>query len=91
LVNNHFELRLDCQTLSRFNDRTFCTSANGIGTWKDIMSLVSHVSCLTNVGLLCFTFRVFKNIGGVEHSPEFELLMLITIEHVFLAFKWLLE
>jgi hypothetical protein len=69
MANNIVEIRLDATKISNFCRRPEPEGAMNIGTWFDIMSIVSYISVITN-SLLC-VFRTEVIARGAKCTSDF--------------------
>jgi len=86
LISNYIEIRLDATKLAKYSRRPQPMGASDIGTWYDMLQIVSFVSVITN-GLICifFTNVVDTAVNGSDYSKVW--VFLIT-EHLILGIKF---
>uniref|UniRef100_K3W8D0 Anoctamin transmembrane domain-containing protein n=1 Tax=Globisporangium ultimum (strain ATCC 200006 / CBS 805.95 / DAOM BR144) TaxID=431595 RepID=K3W8D0_GLOUD len=86
LLNNFFEIRIDAHKLVHATRRPDPRGAQDIGTWGTIIEVMSSISVVTNVALVCFTSkRTTHNM-----SDYHRLWLFVGIEHGLIMLKYLL-
>jgi anoctamin-10 len=60
-VNNIIEIQVDKAKILRFTKRPIPKVAASIGSWQQIVELISFSSIFANAGLICFTSASFYN------------------------------
>lgn len=65
-INNHIKMKLYGWKLLTMFQRPVPLGAEDIGSWQDIMTLLSIASVITNAALICFTMNViwFLKVQG---------------------------
>lgn len=87
LLNNYFEIRVDAHKLVNATRRPNPRGAQDIGTWGTIIEIMSSISVITNVALVCFTSK-----HTTESLTEANRLFLfIGVEHGLLFLKYMLQ
>lgn len=61
LINNFVELKIDGWKLCHVYQRPIPRSAEDIGNWQAVMSIICIVAIVTNAGLICFTMDVLDD------------------------------
>jgi hypothetical protein len=79
LINNFVEMKVDGWKMCNVYQRPIPRSAEDIGNWQAVLSIVSVVAIITNAGLICFTMDVFPD--------EWTLSRRIW---VFVIFQWVM-
>jgi anoctamin-10/anoctamin-7 len=69
LFNNYFEIRLDAKKLTALCQRPNPLGAASIGTWLDILTIVSFIAVLINTLIVIFFSSLISGWVG-RHSPD---------------------
>jgi anoctamin-10/anoctamin-7 len=69
LFNNYFEIRLDAKKLTALCQRPNPLGAASIGTWMDILTVVSFIAVLINTLIVIFFSGLIESWVG-ENSPD---------------------
>merc|ERR1712093_239350 len=59
LINNIVEIRSDAFKLVNVYQRPFYKGAQDIGTWFEILRVITVLAVLTNCGMIAFTSNIF--------------------------------
>lgn len=87
LLNNYFEIRIDAHKLVNATRRPDPRGAQDIGTWGTIIEIMSTISVVTNVALVCFTSkRTTESLSEVSR-----LWLFVTVEHGLIFLKYMLQ
>jgi len=89
LVNNYLEIRLDAKKLVRFSQRPAPAGATGIGTWFDILTIISFISVVVNIVIVTFDTALvddWSNSNGFAKAWVF-----IIVEHIIIVVKFLIS
>lgn len=87
LINNLIEMRTDAWKRLRAMQRPAPTArAENIGKWMDILQLMSIISIMSNIGVLCFTGEYFTKVQ-LQLTAEETVWLFIGIEHVVIVIK----
>ncbi|GLE06180.1 hypothetical protein PINS_up015391 [Pythium insidiosum] len=86
LLNNYFEIRIDAHKLVHATRRPDPRGAQDIGTWGTIIEVMSTVSVITNVALVCFTSVRTTN----DFTPYGRVWLFVGVEHLLIMLKYLL-
>jgi len=88
LVSNLLEARVDATKLCRLVRRPEPRGSANIGTWFDILNLVSYIAVITNVAIVCFETAdiAAKLPDGADKSYAFVLA-----EHAIFAIKFFIS
>jgi anoctamin-10/anoctamin-7 len=78
LMSNYAKVKFTAWKLFKFYQRPIPTSAQDIGTWQSIFTIISVVAVLTNGAIICFTMDVLDHF-----SPHGKVW-------IFLGFQWTL-
>ncbi|CAM9174547.1 unnamed protein product, partial [Ectocarpus fasciculatus] len=78
LINNFVEMKIDGWKLCHVYQRPIPRSAEDIGNWQAVMSIISVIAIVTNAGLICFTMDVLDDFSLSERI------------WIFFTFQWLL-
>eukprot|EP01083_Nonionella_stella_P101854 289215_1 len=74
ILNNYFELRIDFYNLLH-SQRPCPRASNGIGIWKNVMSVINTIAIFSNFGLLAFRTHdistVYLHSHNIRHIVEF--------------------
>jgi len=89
MVNNFIEIRLDAKKVSDFSRRPEPEGATTIGTWFDILTIVSIIAVATNAALCIFYTKAINN--AVKADSTSRLLTFLIAEHMIFLFKFLLS
>jgi len=89
MLNNYFEIRLDAKKISDFSRRPVPEGATTIGTWFDILTIVSIIAVGTNAALCIFYTKTVNN--AVKSDSTDRLTTFIISEHMIFLFKFLLS
>lgn len=91
-LNNVFELRVVRYRLLKLTRRPIPASARGIGSWLQVLDIMTTVSVLTNSALLCFTLNAFDDeLAGVTVDPiELFGFMLVSVYILRKGLAWLI-
>jgi len=84
LINNYVEIRLDAKKLSLLCRRPFPAGAGSIGTWYDMLQVISFISVITN-GLICV---FFTDIIGGSYSVSSSIWAFLVAEHIIMGIKF---
>jgi Calcium-activated chloride channel len=90
LFNNIFETRIDSTKLCKLSRRPEPAGAENIGTWYDILNIVSFLAVGINIAIVCFETEVVLNVLDKVHLSETDgrvYLFLIT-EHALFLIKF---
>eukprot|EP00741_Cyanophora_paradoxa_P012357 tig00020610_g11940.t1 len=93
-LNNVIEIRTDAMKLLGVQQRPRVTAARDIGSWLTMLRLLTNVSIITNVLLICFvstTIDEFFSSLGTRYSRFWKLFLIVTVEHTIFALKFFLE
>jgi hypothetical protein len=87
LLNNYFEIRIDAHKLIRETRRPDPSGAQDIGTWGTIIEIMSSISVISNVALVCFT-----SVLTTKHLSAYDRVWLFTgVEHALILLKYFLQ
>lgn len=75
VVSNYVKIRIYAINLFGQMRRPLPVGCKGIGTWVDILQVVSLVSVITNSGIICFTMNATAGVTGTGGSFQLFLLM----------------
>ncbi len=75
LINNYVQLRIDAWKLCQEYRRPEPRSQEDIGSWYDILEIVSFCAVLTNSGLIAFTGTIFINSTWIMRVWIFILMV----------------
>jgi hypothetical protein len=97
LINNVFETKIDSGKLMYLTRRPEPRGAANIGTWYDILNIVSYFAVLTNVGIVAFTSDLIREWLNQDRLPNGEfpkyiesgqLWVFLGAEHIILLIKF---
>eukprot|EP00741_Cyanophora_paradoxa_P021732 tig00000241_g20975.t1 len=94
LINNLVEIRSDAYKILTSYRRPEFLGAQGIGTWKAIMEIVSVVSVVTNMMILCFTSTFLDRWverNEFKHPIFAKFMLCVVVEHGIFFVKWLMS
>eukprot|EP00824_Muranothrix_gubernata_P011795 TRINITY_DN2533_c1_g1_i1.p1 TRINITY_DN2533_c1_g1~~TRINITY_DN2533_c1_g1_i1.p1 ORF type:complete len:713 (-),score=171.93 TRINITY_DN2533_c1_g1_i1:46-1872(-) len=83
LLNNLIEIRSDGFKLCAAHQRPVAKGAEDIGTWYNILEIMSTAAVITNAGIVAFTSDVFE-----EKSFRFRIWLFIFAEHIIVGLKF---
>lgn len=87
LLNNFFEIKIDAHKLINATRRPDPRGAQDIGTWGTIIDVMSSISVMTNVALVCFT-----SVHVTESfTPTERVWLFIGVEHALIGAKYMLQ
>lgn len=89
LVNNYVEIRVDGWKLCHVCRRPEPRSCEDIGTWGDIMEVISYSSIFVNSAIVAFTTSIAQNYTWVERAWVF-ILMSSGLFGIRLTIGWLI-
>lgn len=78
-INNIIEIRVDGWKLVHNNRRPWPTGAEDIGTWEDVLSIVSVIASISNIAMVTMTSPLFKS------RPIWERLVIFIFLESFLV------
>eukprot|EP00622_Pseudochattonella_farcimen_P006175 FR741941.1.p1 GENE.FR741941.1~~FR741941.1.p1 ORF type:complete len:225 (+),score=29.27 FR741941.1:99-677(+) len=90
-VNNYVEIRVDAWKICTQCRRSLPGGAEDIGTWQDIMELMSYLAITTNLLIVIFTASDSSGDGvfsGV--TAKYRMMWFLILEHVVIGVKVLL-
>jgi hypothetical protein len=96
VVENFFQIRMDAYTLCVTTRRPHVTLAEDVGMWVSLMSALSYVGVVVNVGLMCFVddrfYQVIRDVSSSSGYSSHLLLWLLFLvaEQGLLLLKTLL-
>jgi len=85
LLSNVLENRVDGTKLCKLVRRPEPRGAANMGTWFDILSLVSFIAVITNVAIICFETPLFNSWFPAEETRVFVFLL---AEHAIMLLKF---
>merc|ERR1712070_682358 len=91
LINNVIELRTDALKMLSLTRRPEYERAENIGSWKDVLELLSFLCVMTNVGILGFASDGLADfipaIYSDVHGSYIRLWTVFLIEHLLVLLK----
>lgn len=72
LICNLLTLKSEMNAFAYNNKRPLGISASGIGTWNNILSMLSVVSIPVNCGLIFYTSDSLPKLLSIEDSHEYK-------------------
>lgn len=93
LINNIVEIHSDAFKLMNVYQRPFYKGTQDIGTWADILRVITVISVLTNCSMLAFTSNIFLRDGWVKMGKVGVVEMLVAVfiaEHIALFCQFVL-
>eukprot|EP00457_Paulinella_chromatophora_P000985 gb/GEZN01000987.1/.p1 GENE.gb/GEZN01000987.1/~~gb/GEZN01000987.1/.p1 ORF type:complete len:903 (+),score=148.12 gb/GEZN01000987.1/:28-2736(+) len=88
VLNNYFEIRIDAHKILRLCQRPQPQGCAFIGTWFDILTLVSFIAVLVNTIICVFYTKIIdKWCGG---SFQTKVLVFVICEHIIIILKVLI-
>lgn len=78
LCNNIVEVKVDGWKLLNIHQRPVPKTAEDIGTWQAVFTVISTIAVVTNAGLICFTMSLLNDYA------------ISTRLWIFFAFQWTL-
>lgn len=93
LVNNTIRAHLFNYNLKTFYQRPVPLGAQDIGTWQDILVIISVLAVVTNAGLVCFTMQNSNNVPlfPLTWSTQDRLWVFIGYQWVLISMQFLLS
>jgi len=85
LLNNYIEIRLDASKISKFCRRPMPTGTMTIGTWFDILQIISFISVVTNMLICVFQTTVVQD--ATDHNVYIQVWTFLLAEHVIIGIK----
>jgi hypothetical protein len=86
LVNNVLETRIDSTKLCKLTRRPEPRGAFNIGTWFDILQIVSYIAVVTNALIVCFETNLMDSWTNGNNATE--AYVFILSEHAILLLKF---
>lgn len=86
LINNVFETRIDSFKVCTLTRRPEPRGCANIGTWFDILNIVSFIAVLTNVGIVCFATDLMGEWVNGDNAAR--AYVFIIAEHLILLLKF---
>eukprot|EP01129_Flabellula_baltica_P010422 TRINITY_DN4400_c0_g1_i3.p1 TRINITY_DN4400_c0_g1~~TRINITY_DN4400_c0_g1_i3.p1 ORF type:complete len:602 (-),score=97.09 TRINITY_DN4400_c0_g1_i3:6-1811(-) len=84
LINNIIEIKFDGYNMLFQSKRSPAEGAKDIGTWLEIMTLMSYLGVITNVCIIAFTVR-----NSTMFDDYNALVVAFLVEHIIFFIKWL--
>ena len=102
-LTNLIDFDIKLKSLAKYDRRSWCEQANGIGEWLGVMEFMSFVSIPMNIAICYFTrappagdseyekqSEIVKWL--IDRDPEFftitnAILIIVMIEHILIIFK----
>lgn len=84
-VSSYIQIRIDAWKLCQAHRRPFPKSAANIGTWQDMIEILSFVGVAYNFGLIVFTSHYLKNFDW-----RYRWIIFLCLEHLTFGVKFLL-
>jgi hypothetical protein len=84
LVENLLKMRTDAWILCSFKQRPHVIIAEDVGTWADLMQLVSILGVVCSVAIICFTEQALDEFTTFE-----KIIIFLAAEQVLLLLKFL--
>jgi anoctamin-10/anoctamin-7 len=85
LLNNYIEIRLDASKISKFCRRPFPGGSSNIGTWFDILQVISFMSVITNTLICVFSTEVVDKATNSEVYVK--VWAFLIAEHIIIGLK----
>jgi hypothetical protein len=86
LFNNIIEFRLDASKLMTFTRRPHPKGAYDMGTWYNILNLISWAMVVSNTALIVFSSSQARAVDS-----EFRWVSFVVVEHILIGVKLLME
>lgn len=86
LITNIFEMEVDKYKLLKLYKRPIPYGAKSIGSWMNVIEIISYLSIFTNLGLLCFSTNTFY-----ELSINYKFVIFGSLSIFYCAFKIILD
>jgi len=86
LINNTLETRVDATKLCKLTRRPEPRGAYNIGTWFDILSVVSYIAVVTNALIVCFETQLMEDWTNSDAAVQ--AYVFILSEHAILLLKF---
>lgn len=98
LINNAFEMRMDARKTLIKSQRCVPYIAQDIGSWQQILSIVSYFAVISNACIIAFSSQSFQDTYlvrlGPLHSQEQlvgQIVFVLVFEHVVFGLKFLIQ
>jgi Calcium-activated chloride channel len=91
LLNNILETRVDATKLCKLSRRPEPAGAANIGTWYDILEVVSFIAVVVNMGIVFFQTEIVEGAIsdlGFSDIPLGRVYMFLVAEHVIIISKF---
>jgi len=85
LINNFIEIRLDAHKISKFCRRPQPDGASNIGTWFDILQIISFISVITNALICVFSTDVVND--ATYGNKDSKVWAFLIAEHIIIGLK----
>jgi len=85
LLNNFIEIRLDAYKISKYCRRPMPHGTMNIGTWYDILQIISFISVITNSLICVFSTTVVDD--ATEGSLYSKVWAFLIAEHIIIGLK----
>ena len=79
LLGNYLKLRILAQNVFGEMRRPVPAGCKGLGTWTDVLQIISLISVVTNCGIICFT------MGSTSATSAGSFVMFITLQYLLFA------
>ena len=90
IINNYFEIRIDFFNLLN-SKRPHPTASNGIGIWKNVMSVINTIAIFSNFGLLAFRTDEVSSIYLRENNGNVNIRYIVEFFLITSAVTWLIK
>jgi len=85
LFLNVLEIRVDAKKIMCIYRRAEAEVVQGIGAWKDVFTVLTLCSCVTNSYIVCYLTNILQDQFGMADTSEARLQTFLGAQYVLLA------
>jgi len=89
LFSNYIEIRSDSFKLFKVTQRPVPNGAEDIGTWQSVFSILSILSVISNLGLVCFKTTAFIPNFSAQFLQDYPQYQYVTKYIVFISLQYI--
>merc|ERR1719424_511008 len=90
-VSNYIEIRVDAWKIGTQSRRPMPEGAEDIGTWQDVMNIMTVLSIVMNGGIIFFASDYLEMLYGQSIELKWKVMIFTVTEHVALIIKYIIE
>lgn len=90
-VSNYIEIRVDAWKIGTQSRRPMPEGAEDIGTWQDVMNIMTVLSIIMNGGIIFFASDYLEVLYGQSIELKWKVMIFTVTEHVALIIKYIIE